>query len=38
MSHVAVVARAQHGEDASMIFKGVLDGKPYPDHGLSYRQ
>lgn len=21
-----------------MIFKGVLDGKPYPDHGLSYRQ
>ena len=21
-----------------MIFKGVLDGKPYPDHGLSHRQ
>jgi Arc/MetJ family transcription regulator len=21
-----------------MIFKGVRDGKPYPDHGLSYRQ
>ena len=21
-----------------VIFKGVLDGKPYPDHGLSYRQ
>jgi Arc/MetJ family transcription regulator len=20
-----------------MIFKGVRDGKPYPDHGLSYR-
>ena len=21
-----------------MIFKGVLDGRPYPDHGLTYRQ
>ena len=21
-----------------MIFKGVREGKPYPDHGLSYRQ
>jgi Arc/MetJ family transcription regulator len=21
-----------------MIFKSVRDGKPYPDHGLSYRQ
>ncbi|MCW2511177.1 MAG: antitoxin VapB [Mycobacterium sp.] len=21
-----------------MIFKGVRDGKPYPEHGLSYRQ
>ena len=21
-----------------MIFKGVRDGKPYPDHGLSHRQ
>jgi len=20
-----------------MIFKGVRDGKPYPDHGLSYK-
>ena len=20
-----------------MIFKGVRDGKPYPDHGLTYR-
>ena len=20
-----------------MIFKGVLDGKPYPDHGLTAR-
>jgi Arc/MetJ family transcription regulator len=20
-----------------LIFKGVRDGKPYPDHGLSYR-
>jgi len=23
---------------APVIFKGVRDGKPYPDHGLSYRQ
>jgi Arc/MetJ family transcription regulator len=23
---------------APMIFKGVLDGRPYPDHGLSHRQ
>ena len=21
-----------------MIFKGVRDGKPYPEHGLSYRE
>src|SRR3954447_6817231 len=21
-----------------MIFKGVREGRPYPDHGLSYRQ
>jgi Arc/MetJ family transcription regulator len=21
-----------------MIFKGVLDGRPYPEHGLSHRQ
>jgi len=21
-----------------MIFKGVRDGKPYPEHGLTYRQ
>ncbi len=21
-----------------MIFRGVLDGKPYPDHGLSMRE
>src|SRR5687768_15157720 len=25
-------------EAAPMIFKGVLDGRPYPDHGLSHRQ
>ncbi len=24
-------------EVARMIFKGVRDGKPYPEHGLSYR-
>jgi Arc/MetJ family transcription regulator len=23
---------------APVIFKGVLDGRPYPDHGLSHRQ
>lgn len=27
---------SSHG-DGRMIFKGVRDGKPYPDHGLSYR-
>ena len=21
-----------------MIFKGVRDGRPYPEHGLSHRQ
>jgi Arc/MetJ family transcription regulator len=30
------------GDDAgvgcAVIFKGVLDGRPYPDHGLSHRQ
>jgi Arc/MetJ family transcription regulator len=27
-----------HGHaEPSMIFKGVREGKPYPDHGLSYR-
>jgi Arc/MetJ family transcription regulator len=25
-------------EGVSMIFKGVRDGRPYPDHGLSHRQ
>jgi Arc/MetJ family transcription regulator len=25
-------------EITSMIFKGVRDGRPYPDHGLSRRQ
>lgn len=25
-------------EGASMIFKGVREGRPYPDHGLSHRQ
>ncbi|EHI42546.1 hypothetical protein OPAG_05759 [Rhodococcus opacus PD630] len=24
-------------DDEAMIFKGVMDGKPYPDHGLSLR-
>ena len=27
---------AQRG--LAMIFKGVRDGKPYPEHGLTYRQ
>ncbi len=27
-----------HGpDDLRMIFRGVQDGKPYPDHGLSHR-
>src|ERR1700761_1993737 len=24
-------------DESRMIFKGVRDGKPYPEHGLSYR-
>jgi Arc/MetJ family transcription regulator len=24
-------------DDPRMIFDGVRDGKPYPEHGLSYR-
>ena len=29
-----------HGasEGTAMIFKGVRDGRPYPDHGLTHRQ
>jgi Arc/MetJ family transcription regulator len=26
------------GEFCPMIFKGVREGRPYPDHGLSHRQ
>src|SRR5712672_1714533 len=34
----AEVAVHPVSEGPQMIFKGVLDGKPYPDHGLSYRE
>ncbi|BBZ08397.1 hypothetical protein MDOR_25660 [Mycolicibacterium doricum] len=30
--------RGRATEGALMIFKGVRDGKPYPEHGLSYRE
>jgi Arc/MetJ family transcription regulator len=32
------VAGDEFSEGAPVIFKGVRDGKPYPEHGLSYRQ
>ena len=30
-------AHVEPGRRSEMIFKGVREGKPYPDHGLSYR-
>ena len=33
-----VVDRGQKRRRDAMIFKGVRDGRPYPDHGLSHRQ
>ena len=30
--------RAKSEDYGQVIFKGVLDGKPYPNHGLTYRQ
>lgn len=35
---VADVAESPVSDGTRMIFKGVLDGKPYPEHGLSHRQ
>jgi Arc/MetJ family transcription regulator len=29
---------ADASEISAMIFKGVREGRPYPDHGLSHRQ
>jgi Arc/MetJ family transcription regulator len=35
---VDVLAPPSRGEDATVIFKAVRDGRPYPDHGMSLRQ
>jgi Arc/MetJ family transcription regulator len=37
-AHGEAVATWDESKDSGVIFKGVLDGKPYPNHGLSYRQ
>jgi Arc/MetJ family transcription regulator len=34
----AVGTRNESRDAGQVIFKGVLDGKPYPHHGLTYRQ
>ena len=34
----AVATRNESRDVGQVIFKGVLDGKPYPHHGLTYRQ
>ena len=37
--HGAAVATLSESRDVGqVIFKGVRDGKPYPHHGLTYRQ
>jgi Arc/MetJ family transcription regulator len=36
--HGEAVAARDESKDFGVIFKGVLDGKPYPHHGLTYRQ
>ena len=36
--HGEAVATWNESKDFGVIFKGVLDGKPYPNHGLTYRQ
>ena len=36
--HGEAVAARYESKDFGVIFKGVLDGKPYPHHGLTYRQ
>ena len=39
LGYGAAAAREADSRDWwPMIFKGVREGKPYPDHGLSYRQ
>src|SRR4051794_31069611 len=35
---LALQRDADASEIIAMIFKGVRDGRPYPDHGLSHRQ
>jgi Arc/MetJ family transcription regulator len=35
--HEHAVRAGGSGGAATMIFKGVRDGRPYPEHGLSYR-
>ena len=34
----AIATRNESKDFGQVIFKGVLDGKPYPNHGLTYRQ
>lgn len=34
----AIATRDKSEDSGQVIFKGVLDGKPYPNHGLTYRQ
>ena len=36
--HDQAVGERNESKDFGVIFKGVLDGKPYPQHGLTYRQ
>jgi Arc/MetJ family transcription regulator len=37
LPHGHVEALRRVGGKLRMIFKGVREGKPYPEHGLSYR-
>jgi Arc/MetJ family transcription regulator len=36
--HGEALAGRDESKDFGVIFKGVLDGKPYPHHGLTHRQ
>lgn len=36
--HGEAIAAWDESKDFGVIFKGVLDGKPYPNHGLTGRQ
>jgi Arc/MetJ family transcription regulator len=38
MNAEIAVAGSRVGAGGPMIFRGVRDGKPYPDHGLSHRE